>query len=539
MKKLILFLALAAALLPLREASAAPTLPTPTSKVVSANPSTGVLNWPTVVIPGYGTAGAPAFSFAGDTDTGLFHDVSNNQFSFSAGGTKVASVLASGIYLETNKAISFAGTGAITTLNGMGATGTGKNLLMLTDPFAVRYLRINADNTVTARSAAELLADIGGVAGPASATDNAIVRFDGTTGKLIQDSAVTIADTSGDITTAGNVSAGAFNALQLLSSSGAIKIGPSSTSIGTGALTLGDSNSAIGNGALAIGQANGATGDNSTAVGKNNTITGAESTAVGKGNSITGDYTSAFGRGNSISTSTALAAGYNNTVTGSTAMAVGSHNEATADDAVAVGGTNVVSGIDSTAVGHGNFLTANFSGAFGYYITGSVLYVQELGTWYGGGRHGAVRVHNTGMVALTVQDTATPYTDGGSTDGAEADGTVMRKGYALRRDGGDIYIDMNDASGTVTTIQINQPHAETSYDFPSIASGDYEDLVISVTGAVVGDYVTLALPAAIDPGLVFNGIVTASGDVTVRCMNITGSAIDPTGATFGVKISHP
>jgi len=43
----------------------------------------------------------------------------------------------------------------------------------------------------------------GDVVGPASSTDNAIVRFDGTTGKLVQNSAVTIADTTGDITTSG------------------------------------------------------------------------------------------------------------------------------------------------------------------------------------------------------------------------------------------------------------------------------------------------------------------------------------------------
>lgn len=36
--------------------------------------------------------------------------------------------------------------------------------------------------------------------GPSSSTDNAIVRFDGTTGKLVQNSAVTIADTTGQIT---------------------------------------------------------------------------------------------------------------------------------------------------------------------------------------------------------------------------------------------------------------------------------------------------------------------------------------------------
>lgn len=50
----------------------------------------------------------------------------------------------------------------------------------------------------------QLLASSGGasgdVVGPASATDNAVVRFDGTTGKLVQNSAVTIADTTGNIT---------------------------------------------------------------------------------------------------------------------------------------------------------------------------------------------------------------------------------------------------------------------------------------------------------------------------------------------------
>ena len=54
----------------------------------------------------------------------------------------------------------------------------------------------------------------GDVTGPASSTDNAIVRFDGTTGKLVQNSVVTIADTTGNIagvgtlTTSGNVGIG-------------------------------------------------------------------------------------------------------------------------------------------------------------------------------------------------------------------------------------------------------------------------------------------------------------------------------------------
>lgn len=49
------------------------------------------------------------------------------------------------------------------------------------------------------------LAAAGYVVGPASATDNAIARFDLTTGKVIQNSAATIADTS------GNITAGTYN----------------------------------------------------------------------------------------------------------------------------------------------------------------------------------------------------------------------------------------------------------------------------------------------------------------------------------------
>lgn len=48
-----------------------------------------------------------------------------------------------------------------------------------------------------------IAASAGGVIGPASSTDNAIARFDSTTGKIIQNSAATIADTTGALTIAG------------------------------------------------------------------------------------------------------------------------------------------------------------------------------------------------------------------------------------------------------------------------------------------------------------------------------------------------
>lgn len=48
------------------------------------------------------------------------------------------------------------------------------------------------------RDKIETMGGGGDVVGPASATDNAVARYDGTTGKLIQDSSVTILD-SGDV----------------------------------------------------------------------------------------------------------------------------------------------------------------------------------------------------------------------------------------------------------------------------------------------------------------------------------------------------
>lgn len=48
----------------------------------------------------------------------------------------------------------------------------------------------------------------GDVVGPASATDNAIARYDGTTGKIIQNSAVTIADDGATVIDANSTSAG-------------------------------------------------------------------------------------------------------------------------------------------------------------------------------------------------------------------------------------------------------------------------------------------------------------------------------------------
>lgn len=58
-------------------------------------------------------------------------------------------------------------------------------------------------NTTQLATTAFVLANAGGVAGPGSSTDNAAVRFDATSGALIQNSALLISDTTGALSRSG------------------------------------------------------------------------------------------------------------------------------------------------------------------------------------------------------------------------------------------------------------------------------------------------------------------------------------------------
>lgn len=90
-------------------------------------------------------------------------------------------------------------------------TRSGSSYLALQDS-------TNEDPTTATSYWMELFQDTGDVTGAASSTDNAVARFDGTTGKVIQNSAVTIADTTGDIT------GGKYNGLTISSTTGTFTI---------------------------------------------------------------------------------------------------------------------------------------------------------------------------------------------------------------------------------------------------------------------------------------------------------------------------
>lgn len=78
--------------------------------------------------------------------------------------------------------------------------------------------------------------------------------------------------------------------------------------------------------------------------------------------------------------------------------------------------------------------------------------------------------------------------------------------------------------------------ATATLDYGSILAAGNEDKTITVTGAAVGDTVAIALPATVLGGAIFNGWVTASDTVTIRCNNAGSIAIDPASATYRATI---
>jgi hypothetical protein len=141
-----------------------------------------------------------------------------------------------------------------TTLSSTQVNITGQGTLRLQDTTGGEYVGLRAPGTLGASytltwpaddgtSGQALITDGSGVLswstaasgdvyGPGSATDNAVARFDGTTGKLIQNGVVIVGDTGAvtgvtDLTTSGYVKAGTFSAVTgaltaFVSSSGGI-----------------------------------------------------------------------------------------------------------------------------------------------------------------------------------------------------------------------------------------------------------------------------------------------------------------------------
>ena len=146
--------------------------------------------------------------------------------------------------------IQFKALNANTTASTVNVNGQGAKNITYQDATAI------ASGTIAANSIVDVMYDGtqfllmndpagatgGDVVGPASATDNAVVRFDGTTGKLVQNSVVTIADSTGDVTGVGALTMGGNLTLNGGTANGVLYLNGSKVATSGSALTFDGTN---------------------------------------------------------------------------------------------------------------------------------------------------------------------------------------------------------------------------------------------------------------------------------------------------------
>jgi len=271
------------------------------------------------------------------------------------------------------------------------------------------------DSSGVVQTIASKAGALGDVVGPASATDNAISRFDATTGKLIQNSLVTVSDT------------GAISAPVDASISG-LTVGK-----GGGAIA---NNTAVGSGALA--GANTGAGRN-TAIGRNSlgsNTSATDNSSFGDsalGSNTTGLYNNAFGRTSMLSNTT----GGSNSAFSYESL----YSNTTGSNNVAIGNSALYSNTtasNNTAVGYqaGNAITTGASNVFVGYLAGQNLSTGSYNIYIG------QRTNNSGAGisgAIVLGAGSSDVTDKGSNTGF------------ISPNGGGVYQGNNSAAWSITS----------------------------------------------------------------------------------------
>jgi hypothetical protein len=215
-----------------------------------------------------------------------------------------------------------------------------------------------------------------------------------------------------------------------------------SRAIGIGSYATATKSSAIAIGALAQAQA-----DRSIVIGTYSVIHASAADAIAIGynadaNNANSLRAIAIGRESDASHNDTIALGANAQSTAISAISIGHDTDATGAEAIAIGDTSQALQSNATAIG------AN--------VKSNVVKVTEIGYWSDATtRGGAVTIRGvTGQVSATLQDRSSAYTDGGATKGSEADNTLMREAYSVRRSGTKLFADLN-IGGTISTHQLS------------------------------------------------------------------------------------
>lgn len=119
--------------------------------------------------------------------------------------------------------------------------------------------------------------------------------------------------------------------------------------------------------------------------------------------------------------------------------------------------------------------------------------------------------------------------------GASPTGTLQFDSNTALASGATVVGELKVGNGTNLKKLLS---ATASLDFGSINAAASADLTITVTGAAVGDSVSVGLAAAPTAGIVFQGFVSAADTVTIRATNITASPVDPLAQTIRATVSN-
>lgn len=86
---------------------------------------------------------------------------------------------------------------------------------------------------------------------------------------------------------------------------------------------------------------------------------------------------------------------------------------------------------------------------------------------------------------------------------------------------------------TANTLVPLQLHTTATVDPANILANVTGDTAVTLTGAAVGDFVSVAPPANLDAGISFCAFVASANTLTLRLANNTAGAINVASGTWG------
>jgi len=359
-----------------------------------------------------------------------------------------------------------------------------------------------------------------GMVGAGTVTDNAVVRFDGTTGKLVQNSVVTIADSTGDISGVGTLNATTADLTNLEVTNLKAKDGTAAGSIAdsTGVVTLASS-------VLTTTDINGGTIDNTTI--------GGATPAVGSFTQVNADNLRLDGN--------ALTSTNSNGNIDLTPNGTGEVNISKVDiDSGAIDGTAI--GANSASTGAFTTLSASSTATFaaGAVGTPSITTAGDTNTGiffpaadtiaFAEGGAEAMRIDSSGNVGIGVTSPANKLDVAGD---SSASARLQLARYSADAGGSNMFLfkSRNATIGSQTVVQSGDALGTINW---SGSDGTDAEVAASISAAVDGTPGTNDMPGR----LVFSTTPDGSGTPTER-MRISADGTIKTSSTISVGNATP